>query len=186
MFKFFYTFCDKLEDKVRARLSRKPIIYAFFGGVGIVLFWRGVWHSADYLMERYFAFMPMESTMSFPELPWWDGPLSLFIGSVLLLSSGIFVSNFIGNEIIISGLRGEKKIVDKTKDEIEMEMNSLSAIQKELKLISTHLKKSKKKLLKKKKYFFRFLSDKNATAPTRLLMRGLRCDSRMAMSGAGP
>ena len=146
MFKFLYTFGDKLEDRVRGRLSRRPIIYAFFGGVGVVLFWRGVWHSADYLMERYFGLLPAESTMTLSQLPWWDGPLSLLVGSVLLLLSGIFVSNFIGNEIIISGLRGEKKVVDKTKDEIEMEMNSLASIQKELKIISSHLKKTKKRL----------------------------------------
>jgi hypothetical protein len=34
-------FFDKLEDKTRAKLSRVPLLYAFLGGIGIVLFWRG-------------------------------------------------------------------------------------------------------------------------------------------------
>ena len=40
-------FFDKLEDKIRGRLSHHPIFYALVGGIGVVLFWRGVWHTAD-------------------------------------------------------------------------------------------------------------------------------------------
>ena len=40
-------FFDKLEDKTRAGLSRVPFLYALLGGIGVVLFWRGVWHIAD-------------------------------------------------------------------------------------------------------------------------------------------
>ena len=50
---------------------------------------------------------------------WWDGPLSVLIGAVVLLMSGVFVSNFIGNEIIISGLRGEKKLAERTEKEVK-------------------------------------------------------------------
>jgi hypothetical protein len=45
-------FFDKLEDYVRGILSKYPIPYAFVGGVSIVLFWRGVWHTADMLQAR--------------------------------------------------------------------------------------------------------------------------------------
>ncbi|MBU2082030.1 hypothetical protein KKH14_01235, partial [Patescibacteria group bacterium] len=43
----FFRFFDKLEDKVRSRLSRRPILYAFLSGIGTVLFFRGVWMIAD-------------------------------------------------------------------------------------------------------------------------------------------
>ena len=43
MIKKILHFFDKLEDQIRGRLSKYPIVYAFIGGVGIVLFWRGVW-----------------------------------------------------------------------------------------------------------------------------------------------
>lgn len=143
MFKIIYTFFDKLEDQVRGRLSRKPIGYAFLGGVGIVLFWRGVWHSVDALMLHYFSLASLDSSVDISGLPWWDGPASLAIGTILLLLSGLFVANFIGNEVILSGIKGEKKIVDKTEDEIRAEMDSLAEMKKDLKMISSCVKSSR-------------------------------------------
>jgi hypothetical protein len=117
-----YKFFDRLEDKVRGKLSHRPIIYGFFGGIGIVLFWRGVWHTADYLSELiYYSASYGPSSIGFIEARWWDGPLSLLIGSILLLITGLFVSSFIGNEIIISGLKGERKTTEKTEEEIRQE-----------------------------------------------------------------
>ncbi|HLD70863.1 MAG TPA: hypothetical protein VI937_03195 [Negativicutes bacterium] len=121
-------FFDKLEDKTRYRLSKLPILYAIIGGIGIVLFWRGVWHTADYLMLRYVYVKFEGSSIDLSEAIWWDGPLSFLIGTVLLLMSGLFVSNFIGNEIIISGLRREKKLAEKTSDEVKTEMGALGTV----------------------------------------------------------
>lgn len=120
LLKKIYELGDLLEDKVRGKLSHYPIIYAFIGGVGIVVFWRGVWHTMDFLME-YFTATTLNianTTTSMSGLPWWDGPLSIVIGTALLLMVGLFVNNFIGNEIILSGLRREKKIVEKTEEEV--------------------------------------------------------------------
>lgn len=133
-----YKFFDKLEDRIRRKLSHYPVVYAFFGGVGVVLFWRGVWHSADYLMEMIFTVVPKDS-VDLGALPWWDGPLSLLVGGVLLLSTGLFVSGFIGNEIIISGLRGEKKMTEKTEEEVKVETNLVSDIEKEVRDIASRL-----------------------------------------------
>lgn len=72
-------------------------------------------------------------------LPWWDGPLSIIVGSGLLLITGIFVSNFIGNEIILSGLRGEKKLAEKTADEIKTEIGAIGEIKQEVQKISEKL-----------------------------------------------
>ena len=151
MFKIIYTFFDKLEDRIRGRLSRKPIGYAFLGGVGIVLFWRGVWHSVDAFMVHYFSATPFDASIDITGLPWWDGPLSLAVGTVLLLLSGLFVANFIGNEVILSGIKGEKKVVDKTEDEIREEMRSITDMKKELKLISSCVRSSQKEFLNYKK-----------------------------------
>jgi hypothetical protein len=134
-----FRFFDKLEDKVRRRLSRHPIWYAMIGGVGVVLFWRGIWHTADYLMLRYVYTNPNASTTDLSELIWWDGPLSLLIGTGLLLVTGAFVSNFIGNEIIISGLKGEKKLSEKAEKQIKSEARILAEIRKEVKRISERL-----------------------------------------------
>ncbi|MEK7553443.1 MAG: hypothetical protein AAB504_02045 [Patescibacteria group bacterium] len=96
-------FFDKLEDKVRARLSHYPILYALVGGVGIVLFWRGVWHVADDM-----------------GLGSWT---SIIISLILLLMTGLFVSFFIGHYIIFSGLKQEKKIEEKEEEEIKADLD---------------------------------------------------------------
>jgi len=134
------SFFDKLEDKVRGRLSHFPIWYAIFGGIGIVLFWRGVWHTADYLMLLARAHTAMSSTDLAHEI-WWDGPLSILVGGAILLVTGLFVSNFIGNEIIISGLRGEKKLSEKTETEVRTEVSAIADIRDEVRKISEKLER---------------------------------------------
>ena len=146
--KFLYFF-DKLEDKVRGKLSHLPIVYAFWGGVGIVIFWRGIWHTADFIMEFLFSYQLQDNTINLGDLPWWDGPLSILIGSTLLLMTGLFVSNFIGNEIIISGLRGEKKIAEKTEAEVKTETGTIGEIKREVLDISRRLAELEKTLQKK-------------------------------------
>ncbi len=113
-------FFDKLEDKVRAQLSRAPLWYAFFGGIGIVLFWRGIWEMADslHLAPGY----------------------SAIIGTVILLTTGVFVSAFIGNRLILSGLTGEKKLAEKAKGEIETEEDQIKKIQKTVDEIKSEVK----------------------------------------------
>jgi TRAP-type mannitol/chloroaromatic compound transport system permease small subunit len=133
LFKKIYHFFDRLEDKVRGKLSHLPISYALLGGIGVVLFWRGVWHTVDYIMGNYFALsIATGSSIDVGGLPWWDGPLSFAIGSVLLLMTGIFVSSFIGNEVIISGLKGEKRIAEKTEGEVREEKSELNIILKKI------------------------------------------------------
>lgn len=105
-------FFDKLEGKIRGKLSHYPILYAIIGGTGIVLFWRGVWHTAD--------------DMGIGSI------VSLIIGISVLLLTGVFVSAFIGNRLIISGLIGEKKLTEKEKSEIETEEMQLKNLQNTL------------------------------------------------------
>ena len=120
MFHHIFKFFDKLEDHVRARLSRHPIAYSLIGGVAIVLFWRGVWMIAD-----EYAFM--------------TGWVSVIISVTILLLTGLFASFFVGDQIIISGIKHEKKMVDKTEGEIETEMTKLTEVERELKKIESTL-----------------------------------------------
>lgn len=139
-------FFDKLEDHVRGRLSHYPIWYAVVGGIGIVLFWRGVWLTTDYVFAMIAASQAAasSSTMSVVSVAWWDGPLSFLIGLIILLMTGVFVSNFIGNEIIITGLRGDKKISEKTEQEMRIEVGAIGEIRSEVKKISEKLDASHK------------------------------------------
>ncbi|MEK7558654.1 MAG: hypothetical protein AAB507_02395 [Patescibacteria group bacterium] len=121
---------DRLEDKVRGRLSHYPIVYAFISGVGIVLFWRGVWHTADIF-------------------PFMTGPVSLLISLAILLLAGLFVSFFVGDNIIIAGIRREKKIIEKTEAEIETEKEELDDVRKNVQKIGKDIEEIKELLLKK-------------------------------------
>jgi hypothetical protein len=71
--------------------------------------------------------------------PWWDGPLSFLIGGTILYITGAFTSSFIGNELILSGLRGEKKLNQKTEADVKEEASEINDVKKELVLISKKL-----------------------------------------------
>src|SRR6185369_3999840 len=103
MIKNIITFFDKFEDNIRSHLSRYPIVYTFIGGIAVVLFWRGVWHTADILQAKggWLGFIFYE-------------PTNLIIVILVLLATGLFVSYFIGDTILISGLKGQKKLTDRT------------------------------------------------------------------------
>jgi len=133
-------FFDKLEDKTRRWLSHRPLLYALIGGVGVVLFWRGIWHIMDFLMAYYFAATSINRSVDISSMLWWDAPLSALIGLIMLMLTGIFTSSFIGNEIIISGIKGEKKMVEKTEAEMQNETESLKSIRKKLNLFLKKLK----------------------------------------------
>ena len=122
-------FFDKLEDKIRRKLSRCPIIYALVGSVGIILLWRGVWMTAD-----MFNFM--------------TGPVSVIIGIVILLLIGLFVSFFIGDQIIISGIKAERRIDEKTEEEIKHEIITFGNIKNDLDEIKNQIKEIREKIEK--------------------------------------
>ena len=125
-----FHFFDKLEDKTRASLSQRPILYALLGGIGVVLFWRGVWHGAD-----YFHFGSLTS---------------IVLGTIILLVTGVFVSAFIGNRLIISGLSGEKKLAEKTKEEIETEESQINKLQNTVDKIEKEVAKIESEMEKKR------------------------------------
>ena len=122
MLKKIINYFDKFEDKVRGRLSHHPILYTFIGGIAIVLFWRGIWHTADMLQAQggWLGWLFYE-------------PNNLVIVTVILLASGLFVSYFIGDTVLISGMSGEKKLAEKTEKEIKEEGIELKEIQNTIK-----------------------------------------------------
>ena len=120
MVKKIFNYFDKLEDRTRAKLSHHPIIYSFIGGVAIVLFWRGVWMIAD-----QYSFM--------------TGLVSVLISVAVLLLTGLFASFFVGDRIILSGLKSEKKLTEKTEAEVKSELATLAEVQGDLKEIKETL-----------------------------------------------
>lgn len=117
-------FFDKLEDQIRGQLSRYPIWYALIGGTALILFWRGIWHGADDL-----GITSIES---------------ILIGLIILLITGLFTSVFIGDQIIMSGLKHSKKINEITAEEIKSELEVLSDIKSEVKELSKEVEEAEK------------------------------------------
>ena len=128
----------KTKRSIQSYLSHYPFFYALIVGIGVVLFWRGVWHSADEIHTtiNYFS---SGMSMSLIHTPWWDGPLSFLVGIIILYFTGAFTSSFIGNELILSGLRGERKLSERTESNLKSEVNTISDIKDELVLISKKL-----------------------------------------------
>lgn len=113
--KIVIKFLNHLKTLVRHKLSHWPVVYAFVGSIGVVLIWRGVWMIADdFGMSGFF---------------------SMALGVLISISAGLFVSFFVGDSIIISGIKKEKRIDEKTETEIKKEEVSLSEIKKDLKKI---------------------------------------------------
>ena len=128
MYKKIFHFFDKLEDKVRGKLSRNPLTYALLGGIGIVLFWRGVWHTAD----------------SLPILN--NSIVSFVLGSIILLITGVFVSAFVGNRLILTGLKGEKKLTERTEEAFETEESKIENIQSTVKKVEEEMEEIQKEI----------------------------------------
>ena len=141
-------FSIRIEGRIRIYLSHRPRLYALIVGAGIVLFWRGVWHSTD-LIHTYFNLFQNNMTIDSVQSPWWDGPLSLIVGIVVLLLTGAFTSSFIGNELILSGLRGEKRLTQKTETEVKTEEQFIGDIKEEIKKMSGQIEDLEKEIGKK-------------------------------------
>ena len=119
LFKKIYSFFDKVENKIRNVLSHHPIFYALLGSIATVSIWRGIWEMSDILKLH---------------------PLVSFAGGILLsISTGLFVSFFIGERIIISGIKKEKRIDEKTEEEIKKEIEAIDEIKKDLEYIKNKL-----------------------------------------------
>ena len=139
MLKFIVRYFDRLEDKVRGRLSHRSIIYGFIGGIALVLFWRGVWHSADIIMAAH------------PDgfLGWmFYEPITIIWTSIALLMTGLFVSLTIGDRIILSGIKHEKKVEEKTEIEIKGEEDEIQKLTKQIEGLYREISEVKE-LLKK-------------------------------------
>ena len=97
----------------------------------VVLFWRGTWHTADILQHSSILGGVIFSPIG-----------SIILGVTILLSTGLFVSIFIGDSIIMSGIKHDKKIIEKTiedvdaeKTDIEKVLIALTEMQKELEVL---------------------------------------------------
>lgn len=124
-------FFDKFEDHVREMLSKFPVIYSLIGGIAIVVFWRGIWEIFDAI--EIFGGLS-------------GGLLSLAISTIILLASGLFVSFFIGDTILMSGLKHEKKVTEKNMEELKKDTEMIQQAFLKIESIEKHLAEIKEKI----------------------------------------
>lgn len=151
IFKKAINFFDRLEDRIRGKLSKFPIVYGLVGGVGIVLFWRGIWYLADVafaVIARWHSVDVRDGAMAISGWLLLDGLLSSLIGAALLLITGLFVFNFLGSGMIISGLKREEKEIKEAEKEIkeaeretESEAIVIAEVREELREVAQQLDK---------------------------------------------
>ena len=125
MFKHITNYFDKMEDHIRIFLSHRPITYSLIGAVGIILLWKGVWETAEL----------------FPLL---HGPGSIIVGIILLLATGLLVSFFIGDNIILSGHKREKKLAERTESEVLKTAETTGVIIEKLDSLEQHVQELEK------------------------------------------
>ncbi len=120
IYKKIFHFFDKLEDHIRQYLSRHPLTYTFIGTFSIIILWSGV----DWTLTQ---------------MGFLNGPILVVIGIIITLATGVLGPFFVGDVVILSGLRKEKKVTEKTEQEVEEENISLKEIKTELKKIEDTL-----------------------------------------------
>jgi len=138
MFISLIRFFDKLEDRIRSVFSRSPIIYAFIGGATHVIFWRGIWITSDIIRDRggFIGWLFYE-------------PVALVWASLILLLTGLFVAGFIGERVIISGVKKEKKITEKSLLEIKKEEEKIDILNSKIDFLLKEITNIKNDLAEK-------------------------------------
>lgn len=105
-----------IEERARKFFEHIPFTHAFFAGIGVTIFWRGVWELLDVLGV---------------------GPISsIILGSLILGGVGVFIQTFLGNTLIIKNVsREEQKESKEIKDvaqEIKKEEITLTVLSEQI------------------------------------------------------
>ncbi len=131
VYKKVLNFLGRMEDDVRFNFSSHPVPYSLVAAVFIVLFWKGI-----------------EDTASmFPVL---TGPFLIFLSVPVLLLTGVFVSFFITDRVILSGLKKEQKVVQETEVEVKQEDLLLKRVAEKIEEIDREVHQIQGQLNKKR------------------------------------
>ncbi len=70
-------------------------------------------------------------------------PVVLVWSTMILLATGLFFSFFVGDTVLISGIKHEKKIEEKTTEEIKTEENEIKVLTNKIEKISEDIEEIK-------------------------------------------
>jgi hypothetical protein len=108
------------------------------GGIGIVLFWHGVWHGTDFLALVFGSVRDGVTSIDWAE--GGDSLISFIVGSILLLSTGLFVSELLSGEALIAQRKKEEREIKKEASELPEIKEKLSRIEKEVTAVREDMK----------------------------------------------
>lgn len=116
------------EDRARRFFEQFPFLQAILAGIGVIVFWRGIWEGLDQTGVSPLA--------------------SIILGVIILGAVGVFVQTFIGNTIIIKEVhkeeKEEKKIMKEVAKEESTENISLAEISQKLDYIMKKMESENK------------------------------------------
>ncbi len=80
-----------------------------------------------------------------------DSLISLILGSLLLLSTGLFVIEFLGGEVLMKSAEKEEKITQSTEKTVEKESTQLPRIEREIEELAREVREIHKDIEEVKK-----------------------------------
>lgn len=113
-----YNYLKHLGKKLRKGLTKRPVLYTLIGSFATVLFWRGVWHTTDLLEAQGGVFGFLFSAHG-----------SLILSAAILIVTGLFVSFFVGDVVILAGMSKEQKLLEKAEKKIEEDSVELKRVE---------------------------------------------------------
>ncbi len=116
----------KIEERARRAFEEYPFIHAFLAGIGVVLFWRGVWEIAD--------------------INNLDPVVSIILGVLILGGIGLFIQTFIGNTLIIKKIKHEVEMEKENKKEVKQFENEIIKEEITLNHLFTQINELKEKV----------------------------------------
>lgn len=102
---------EQFEIKTRKKLKAHHFLFAFVGGVGVIMFWYGVWDITSKIM------------------PSW---CSMIIGMLILIFLGIFIIETVGKEALVEEIEQATKNEKKTVERLEKIEAKLEKTEKRL------------------------------------------------------
>ena len=101
-----------IEESARKYFEQFPFVQALLAGVGVIIFWRGIWEWLDISQVSPFT--------------------SIVLGALILGGVGVFMQTFIGNTIIIREVQQEEKLEKHVQGHIHDDQVTLESVSKKI------------------------------------------------------
>lgn len=106
------------QQKLKEKLRGHHVLYAFLGGIGLVMFWHGIWEGLNII------YLKAEGWLKYLGHP----VTSLIIGSLILVLTGLFVFELVGRDPKVFEEKINKRLEELERLEKELEKTTKDII----------------------------------------------------------